>query len=703
MSPPADQAPTGGQSSCRLSRWLPLCVFLIALTTRLIDFDSTAVTYDELAAKDSGPWWQLLGHGNLLSPDWGYHKPTLVIMRWIYGVLPEALFNSDPSDPYDLAGTRLIAAVLASLLVVWVFLLGREFGGARLGALAALLYCFFPAILGHDRFASHDLPARLASLTSLVFLVRHLRTQSRRHLILCAILAGASFAAYFRVGVQTIAALQAAFLWNWFAQRASRSPETILQPIFLGVGALAIGYLLFTLAWPYAWTHPIGAFAEQFSSQASIAGSGGNLEWYFGNIRPVPPHYYLVTYLCTMPILVLMAHIGGLIQTWRPSSRGHADCILWTIILVPTLTGIVSFRSTLNHYLLICYPSACVLAAMGIRAAGQAAARLSGGRLFWQTGLASLVLGSELLIAARIHPFHLDFFNILVGGTRTVAERHTFVTGWYGEPINPLFNFVNGAARTNALVNCRLAAWPGLADLRRNLRPDLDLQGGQSAHPLGADYVLRVGLETCDQFYRHNPDPQIYEKITDILAMGGSIGDVWRRRPDLAATGLVYADDFSTPQLQHFAKGIENLDLNTFSDGKLFPTEPFRPARILFCLPAKLLGDRPLFQVQTQLQIERGTAAIHHGASPTNLLLAAQCANSRGALSSPPLQRPGAGDLWILLEMQTAKHWDGNPKTFWNYDWFDSLWVQVLPGGEPAAPPASGPGAREERKRPGPH
>jgi hypothetical protein len=661
------------------SRWIPILIFVFALICRLVDFNATSITYDEQVGKDSGPWWKLIKKADFSSPDWGYAKPQAVIMRWFYGVLPEALFGDNPSSPYELGGARLIGAILSSGLVVVVFFFGRQVGGQTTGLLASLIFSLFPAILGHDRFASHDCPARLASLLSIWQLAAFIQTGRRQSWLWAAIWAGVSFAAYLRIGILTILITQASLVIVWLARRGWQKPESILHLIAFGLLSAVAGYLVFTLTWPYAWIRPVQAFEEVFRSPLKISQAGPRMEWFFGSIQRVPFSYYTAVYVAMMPLGVLITHLIGFLKTWREARTGREAVLLWALVIIPIGLSSFSFRSALNHYLLICYPATCVLAAVGIRTCAEFLERRLGRLRTWLVAAALLVIGSEAVIAVRVHPYHLEFFNSLVGGTRGVARNHTFMVGWYGEAINPLFRYVNRNAPLNSIISCHLGPWPGLADLRRNLRQDLKAQGFDGVHPLGADYVLRVGFETGGEFYRWQPNPEIYRKAMDLLVMGGSIGDVWERRITPSSSDLIYADDFSSPQIGNYVEGLGNMALNIFSDGKLFPVNSQRTAGMLMRLPSALLGKNTQIQIQSDVRILGGVAQIQCGSSSTNRTVVASTRFFEGRLESPRIKRPGTGDLWISIEMVTTNSWNQDPRTFWDYDWFDSLYVRAWP------------------------
>lgn len=680
-TPPANAVPTVAPwpSIGRTRRHaIPAVLFVFALACRLLDLGAESICYDELVAKDSGPRWNLLCRGDFSSKDWAYGKQMTAIPLWVFGVIPEAVFGDNPSDPYQLNGARVVAALLGSALVVMVYWFGREIGGDGIGVAAALLFSLYPAVLGHDRIVSHDLPARIASVAAVWLMARHTKSGHRTTWLWSALWAGCSLASYVRVGVQTVAVLVAFLAARWFVRGQDRALRS-LQPIMtFGAVAVGVAVVVFIATWPYAWSRPIEGFREWLEIPLKNAQLGGTPQWILGEIRPAPLWYYPAVYVFMCPTLLLAAHLYGCRITWPEVRRVDAVALAWLVAAVPMVVG-GSFRSSLNHYLLVCFPGTCVLAALGIRAVAEQLTAWRGYRLAWFPALTAIVLCSTAVTAVRIHPYHLDFFNILVGGTRTVARHRLLSTGWYGEGTKALFAHVNAAADAGDSVNCRLGPWPGIVDLQRNLRKDMEVHGARRADPLGAHWVIRVGLETYNEMYRFDPDPDRYEKVHDVLALGGSIGDVWKRRDIPPESGLVYADDFASSQPLHYATGALNMGFNPFTDGRFYPEDSSRPAGVLFRIPANLLGETKTIQVRARARCANGVALVQGGAGADSRKELARQAFFDGWLDSGRIDRPGTGDLWVSLEMETTIRWDGRRESFWNHDCFDALEVSAWP------------------------
>lgn len=106
-------------------------------------------------------------------PGWLLAGPTIDIegnqsLRNIWAVEYANLWGYWLIYMLDAPHERLVALsrivpVLTGLLGAWLaFLLGREFGGARAGLLAAALLMFYPEYLGHSRFVTLDVPNLVA-------------------------------------------------------------------------------------------------------------------------------------------------------------------------------------------------------------------------------------------------------------------------------------------------------------------------------------------------------------------------------------------------------------------------------------------------------------------------------------------------------------------------------------------------------------
>ncbi|MFZ4696225.1 MAG: hypothetical protein ACOYMV_13980, partial [Verrucomicrobiia bacterium] len=334
-------------SGSRRVLMVAVALFLISFVPRAVFPLATSVCYDEAAAKDSGPMWDLLKSGDFLSEGWAQY-PYLPFYKYVYGLIPQVFLGTNPSDSDDLTGARWMGALFGSGIVVMTFLVGLRcvpFGAALLGG---LLLASFPTVLGHDRIAMHDAPSRLLALVGWWFVLRAFSnefsgvfsvkrgTWNMERPALAGLLWGAAF---FGLGLtffhRTAAASGLAVaIFLFFRLMCPRNPvnpvqnsgpdqkqsldrihriarigET-LRPLAL-FGAISLGTWILSawLLWPYMWFRPWELW-RWYADPMATAAAGGGIEFWFGAIRIVPRHYYFVVLLVCTPPLTLLAFVG---------------------------------------------------------------------------------------------------------------------------------------------------------------------------------------------------------------------------------------------------------------------------------------------------------------------------------------------------------------------------------------------------------
>jgi hypothetical protein len=691
--------------------WVALALFVVVLIPRAVFPLATSVCYDEIVAKDSGRMLDLLLTGDFRSEGWAQF-PYFPYYRYLFGVIPQVLLGSDPSDPADLAGARWMGALFGSGIVVVTFLVGIRclpFGAALLGA---LLLASFPTVLGHDRIASQDAPSRLIGLVGWWMLLRWegFSQDGRRgprspllplgELLRIAACFGLCMTFYYRTGTANGLAVAIYLLVRLMQQvredsavgQAPRLPPSgevsnrrscparprgardVFRILALfGVVSLGTWILSAWLFWPYMWFRP-WELIRSYADPLAVAGGGGGLEFWFGTIRAVPRYYYFVVVLVCTPPLTLLAFAGWHILALRRKSPVEKPLPILLLFWVPLLVCSLTLQQMVTHYLQILMPALCLGAGAGIWCLRSwLLARFTGSPRAFGWSVVALPVLMQVYACASVSPYFFEYFNAFTGGGANVTAKRLFAQGIYGEAINPLFDYVKAKGPPGSTVLCRFGAWPGLGYLNRYLGPGFPLQGHQAIDPLGARYVLRAGSERFDMFYRYQPNPALYEKVFDVLADGGSLGDVWRRREDVAATGLLYADDFTSPQFARFAVAAQNINLNPFSDGKLYAVAAGQPAMVVQRFPASLFAGKRSVRMEIDVRMREGGIRILAGQDPRQLREVARAAGMTGTVRGTDLALTVGKDLFVALEWQTAHRWDGNPKSFWDSDWADAF------------------------------
>jgi len=272
-----------------------------------------------------------------------------------------------------------------------------------------------------------------------------------------------------------------------------------------------------------------------------------------------------------------------------------------------------------------------------------------------------------------VNPFFIEYFNILSGGGRRVAEKNTFTVTTYGGAIKYLFGYLTENGKAGSTVMCQLAAWPGITKLNHYLTPNFPMQGYQAVDPLGARYILMVSAVKSDLFYRYDPDTKVYRKQHDVLAGQIPLASVWERKDNNELSGLCYYDDFSSPQFTRFAINGSNININVFSAGKLYAVRCNTPAFLVLKLPGNLFANYSTLRFEIDIQMLNGEFHLLAGETPQTSVKILKAANEKGTfVSSDYVHIPGK-DVYLVLQWYSRYAWDGQKWTFWDNDMIDTL------------------------------
>ena len=343
--------------------------------------------------------------------------------------------------PFDLFDTRRLvgAAIgLGGLLITWR--LGRRIGGPVAGLLALVLLAISPLYYGHMFMNPKDTPFAVAMALSLLALVRAFQEYPRptpATVALCGIGLGLCIGARVIGAIAGIYALAALALlygaelrgagWRTATRRAG-------QFLLLLLPALALGYVVMGLVWPWAVvkpSNPLGA-AEYFSHFFERPWK----ERFDGMLVAVPdmPRSYVPTlFALKEPELLLLLGIGGIAGAFVATTRRELAASRRAVLLLLALAAVLPVAMAvvirppmyngIRHFVFVTPP----LAALGGLVGAWLFARLERyGRLALTSGAALLLAGvaAPSVEMVRLHPYQYTHFNHLAGGIRAADERY---------------------------------------------------------------------------------------------------------------------------------------------------------------------------------------------------------------------------------------------------------------------------------------
>lgn len=188
-------------------------------------------------------------------------------------------FSKNPT-PYVYL-SRIITACLGSLMILSMFLLGKEVGGRKVGLLSSAFTAFFPSFIRHSHYVTPDIPLTFFISMVALFTCKYMKSRKLVFLILGCLFSGLATAEKY----PGILSMTMIFLGVVFSHR--RKKEDILKLLPLSVVAFLSSLFI---AAPFIFLNYKGvlkALAEEKASYhlgASGLGWGGNLLYYIGTL-----------------------------------------------------------------------------------------------------------------------------------------------------------------------------------------------------------------------------------------------------------------------------------------------------------------------------------------------------------------------------------------------------------------------------------
>lgn len=342
----------------------------------------------------------------------------------------------------------MLNALIGGFLILFTSLIAVQLSGYQAGILTILFLLLSPRLLGHSLNNLKDIPFALGYLMALYGIIRSIIRYPKIHysdLIFLALGFGIAFGT--RAGGLIIIPL-ALFFGLLTAINEIRGKDlelfTSWWPGIRLAGALllalAIGYLLGILYWPFALENPvknpIDALQMMTHYEVSIR-QVFNGQWVWS--EKLPWFYGSKWILITSPIVILA---GFFIQFAFPKKLpwplyslllfATVFPILWTLVKDSNLYG--GWR-----HLLFVYPVIAVFSALAwCWILEKFNRRIPKVALISLIGFGMIGPGLHTL---RNHPLEYVYFNQLVGGTRSVQGRYE--TDYYFNALNQALKWLN--------------------------------------------------------------------------------------------------------------------------------------------------------------------------------------------------------------------------------------------------------------------
>ena len=373
--------------------------------------------------------------------------------------------NRVPNDTILLLG-RLPVLVLSLVLGWFLFLWGRTLFGARGALLALSLYVLDPNVVAHSSLITTDLGMTLFTFLSVYALWAWSERPSAWRLVACGLMVGGAFASKF-TSFWLLPILLALLLvlftgdaplpllpWRRRAEAGADQVGRRSRGLFLfGLCVAIVAFVV--LAASYAG---IGMKSYLVGLARGLRHSGvGHKAYLLGQYSEDGWWYYfLYAYVIKTPIGTLLVVAATLAALPLRRIRLKDELFLWIpIVVIVAITCVWKVNIGLRHILPI-YPF--LYLAAGRLAMRKGGAPAGGGRrrneILAALGLAAC-LAWNAISAVRIAPYHLAYFNELIGGPAN-GHRHLLDSNLdWGQSIKALRRYVE--AQNLPLIYCAYA------------------------------------------------------------------------------------------------------------------------------------------------------------------------------------------------------------------------------------------------------
>lgn len=422
-----------------MNKWLVvLLIFLFSLSLRVWNLNEIGRTWDEQEYVEQGyKMVELLRKGDFNNSYFytTYDHPPLV--KYLYGIaahfdVDKHLSNGEVILKYDLTYSRILSAILFSLGVAIVVLIGWKLYSSAVGVFSGIILSMLPFSLGLSQLVTTEsLKIFIYPLTiySYILLVEKF---SWKRVLTAGLVTGIAFQAK-QSNVLLVPILGIMFLFQYFKLKTKEKTEFAkirIKAIFL---ISLIGVFVFILIWPQLLFH----FKDVFAINERTWGVhlSPNIwqitlsppEVFFGRLMLTPIFYYVVYFFISIPVIILFLFFSGVKTVFKRMNIYSFSILLW--FLLPFSLSIYSWRQHGLRYIIEIYPAIAIISAIGFETISK---KVIQNKIYKLLLFVSIVI--YLFISLwLIKPYYLDYFNELVGGVNTVSKYNLFQTGWWGQ------------------------------------------------------------------------------------------------------------------------------------------------------------------------------------------------------------------------------------------------------------------------------
>lgn len=416
---------------------IALIIFLTAFIIRIITLGGMGRTWDEVAYVRQGYHYvELARKFNFSDPFWYELSDHPPLIRYVYGLVSTLNYigyddTGFPQFDYNYFFPRLISIILGSLSAVLVFLFGFKHFSKYIGITSGLIFALIPFFVGLSQLATLESFIMLFFTAGVYFFIDTLYEPSRKNIILTGVFTGLAFL----TKQSNIILIPLLMLLSFVFIKYINKKLKIKKAGKILVLVLVISLLTIFILWPMPFFH----ITNFINVQKTMWVDGVKLpppELFFGKVVLVPFFYYVVMFAITTPLLLLILSIFGIKVSLQ---KKGVFLIVLAWFLFPFLQSFYTFRQHGVRYIIQLYAPFAILCGIGLDNINYFLKKYEKIKII-NLGIVTIYL---LISLKTVTPYYLDYFNELVGGTKTVYDHRLFQLGWWGEGVGPATEYIS--------------------------------------------------------------------------------------------------------------------------------------------------------------------------------------------------------------------------------------------------------------------
>ncbi len=454
-----------------MKKYLGLLIIFIYILFQVVSLPHVGMTWDEPSSfffgRASLHFYETGDRGYLQDSEWKnpqrFGKDPL---QYIYGedvyppfpfiiaslsssILSEHLHLLNPITAHHLG-----LVVIGGIGVLAMYGIGMALGWSSwLATGIALVYGTYPTIIAQMRNDAKDVPLMSMIVLFVFMTLKFLLSVKKggKQNFLWAIGTGISMG--LAIGSKPTAGIMIPILGIWFIisygllfsfrKKIGSVPKLIAPIVFIGV----VGLLVFFLSWPWLWDNPIGKI-EQVWTFFKVVGRGMPT-LYMGTVYNagynLPWHYPLAILAFQTPISVLimggLGVVGGLGVFVKKRNPWPLLFLLWIVIgmgrfFVP---GVLIYAK-IRHFIDV-MPAFFILIGIFLHELSILSLRKLGKKI--AILLVLIMVLEQTWVIGTHFPYEPSYFNLFVGGTKTVAEKKLFDIEYWASGVKDAMNYID--------------------------------------------------------------------------------------------------------------------------------------------------------------------------------------------------------------------------------------------------------------------